>query len=167
MESLTKVINTYVNEKDCVPRFSLANTAKLCAMICAADATKISFTTRKNICLDIKDDDTEEALELLNKNMEEAKDQIKDKYCHFQLVGDIHHITKENIFKVKSCDIDDVFLIVKHMLDHHGSKSYRDSFNKLRILRPNSLEKRERKIEERERLLEEREERLRLLSKAF
>ena len=142
MTHLTSDIESYVQGDDCVPRFSLGNTAELFAMIGAVDSTDLNFLTTIRILKGEQDAKTIELLKKLNKNMREARNAVKmQKYCQLQLSGRVFYITDSDygtpefyprIFEVTRKFIDDAFLVLDRMIDDHFGSAYKDAFDRIK-----------------------------------
>ena len=142
MTHLTSDIESYVQGDDCVPRFSLGNTAELFAMIGAVDSTDLNFLTTIRILKGEQDAKTIELLKKLNKNMREARNAAKmQKYCQLQLSGRVFYITDSDygtpefyprIFEVTRKFIDDAFLVLDRMIDDHFGSAYKDVFDRIK-----------------------------------
>ena len=142
MTHLTSDIESYVQGDDCVPRFSLGNTAELFAMIGAVDSTDLNFLTTIRILKGEQDAQTIELLKELNKNMREARNAAKmQKYCQLQLSGRVFYITESDygtpqfrprIFEVTRKFIDDAFLVLDRMIDDHFGSAYKDVFDRIK-----------------------------------
>ena len=142
MTHLTSDIESYVQGDDCVPRFSLGNTAELFAMIGAVDSTDLNFLTTIRILKGEQDAKTIELLKKLNKNMREARNAVKmQKYCQLQLSGRVFYITDSDygtpefyprIFEVTRKFIDDAFLVLDRMIDDHFGSAYKDVFDRIK-----------------------------------
>ena len=142
MTHLTSDIESYVQGDDCVPRFSLGNTAELFAMIGAVDSTDLNFLTTIRILKGEQDAETIELLKKLNKNMREARNAVKmQKYCQLQLSGRVFYITESDygtpqfhprIFEVTRKFIDDAFLVLDRMIDDHFGSAYKDVFDRIK-----------------------------------
>ena len=142
MTHLTSDIESYVQGDDCVPRFSLGNTAELFAMIGAVDSTDLNFLTTIRILKGEQDAKTIELLKKLNKNMREARNAVKmQKYCQLQLSGRVFYITDSDygtpefyprIFEVTRKFIDDAFLVLDRMIDDHLGHAYKDVFDRIK-----------------------------------
>ena len=142
MPHLTSDIESYVQGDDCIPRFSLGNTAELFAMIGAVDSTDLNFLTTIRILKGEQDAKTIELLKKLNKNMREARNAVKmQKYCQLQLSGRVFYITDSDygtpefyprIFEVTRKFIDDAFLVLDRMIDDHFGSAYKDAFDRIK-----------------------------------
>ena len=142
MTHLTSDIESYVQGDDCIPRFSLGNTAELFAMIGAVDSTDLNFLTTIRILKGEQDAKTIELLKKLNKNMREARNAVKmQKYCQLQLSGRVFYITDSDygtpefyprIFEVTRKFIDDAFLVLDRMIDDHFGSAYKDAFDRIK-----------------------------------
>ena len=142
MTHLTSDIESYVQGDDCIPRFSLGNTAELFAMIGAVDSTDLNFLTTIRILKGEQDAKTIELLKKLNKNMREARNAAKmQKYCQLQLSGRVFYITDSDygtpefyprIFEVTRKFIDDAFLVLDRMIDDHFGSAYKDAFDRIK-----------------------------------
>lgn len=139
---LTSDIEAYVQGEDCVPRFSLRNTAELFAMISAVDDTSLGTQQTIKILKGTQDESTTTSLKLLNENMEKARTSAKmEDYCDLQLVGQIFYIAecdygshqfRPRIFPVPNRFIDDNFLLLDRMVDDHKGKAYNDVFERIK-----------------------------------
>ena len=142
MTHLTSDIESYVQGDDCVPRFSLGNTAELFAMIGAVDSTNLNVLSTIKILKGEQDAKTIELLKKLNKNMREARNAVKmQKYCQLQLSGRVFYITDSDygtpefyprIFEVTRKFIDDAFLVLDRMIDDHFGSAYKDVFDRIK-----------------------------------
>ena len=111
---------------------SLANTAKMFAMLGAIDETELDLGTVVKIMQGTEDESTIELLNHLNKVMDEANESTEVDYCQMKLCGKIYYmrgIEDENeyfhkMFLVPREFFDDKLLFLKEMVDDHGSISY-------------------------------------------
>ena len=142
MTHLTSDIESYVQGDDCVPRFSLGNTAELFAMIEAVDTTNLNILSTIKILKGEQDAKTIELLRKLNRKMREARNEAKmEKYCQLQLSGRVFYITESDygthefhprVFEVTREFIDEAFLILDRMIDDHKGKAYKDVFDRIK-----------------------------------
>ena len=142
MTHLTSDIESYVQGDDCVPRFSLGNTAELFAMIGAVDSTNLNVLSTIKILKGEQDAKTIKLLKKLNENMRLARNGAKmQKYCQLQLSGRVFYITESDygtpefhprVFEVTREFIDDAFLILDRMIEDHKGPAYKDAFDRIK-----------------------------------
>ena len=144
VDHLTSDIESYIQGADCVPRFTLANTAEIFAMLCAIDATDLSWDATIKILRGKQDQKTLKLLQTLIQNMERARREVEEKneFVQLKLSGQIFYIGKSDfeshefvhrMFKVSSDFIDDAFLLMEKMIADHTTDLYKKALNELKI----------------------------------
>ena len=111
---------------------SLANTAKMFAMLGAIDETELDLGTVVKIMQGTEDESTEELLDHLNEVMNEANESTEVEYCQLKHCGNIYYIKRDkhgdncshNMYQVPREYFDDQLLFLKEMVDDHGSINY-------------------------------------------
>ena len=137
---MAKDIEIYVQGNDFIPRMSLANIAKLFAMLGAIDETDLDLNTVVKIMQGVEDESTEELLKGLNEVMNEANESTEVDYCQLKHCGTIYYIKRtrngddcsHNMFKVPREYFDDQLLFLKEMIDDHGSINYFKTMERLK-----------------------------------
>ena len=114
---LTKDIEAYVQGSDCVPRFSLANTVEILAMICAVDALDISCRNTIEILKwrEKHGQPNETILQdfaQIHQAMEKAcqAERLKE-YCKLQPVGQLFYVSRSKTAEAKMFKADKTFIM--------------------------------------------------------
>ena len=127
-------IDIFINGNDCVPRLSLANMAKLLAMLRAFDKVELNVQDYLKILAGIEDSEVTEKLEEFSQILD-GVDQ--DQFPNMQHHGKIFYFKREadhfKIYDTPGNFFSESLLLFENMVLDHLQPYYEEAFSKAKI----------------------------------